>query len=123
MNPISLLLALALAAPPAGLRLFPVEPPAPRRPVVIVVHGRGFLKRDSAEFHRDALHALREGAFRATGDSLLESDDIRLVWYADLMDVRRAVLGSGASCETNPNNPDVGISPNSIFRSLALVAS
>ncbi|MEP7001318.1 MAG: hypothetical protein ABI969_12615 [bacterium] len=123
MNPISLLLALSLAASSATLPLLPFEQTAPRRPVVLVVHGRGFLARDSADFHRDALHALREGAFRATGDSLLESDDIRLVWYADLMDVRRAVLGNATSCETNTNNPDVGISPSSIFRSLALIAS
>jgi pimeloyl-ACP methyl ester carboxylesterase len=123
MSPISLLLALTFAASAVKIGNVPTERPAPRRPVVLVVHGRGFLARDSADFHRDALHALREGAFRATGDSLLETDDIRLVWYADLMDVRRAVQGSVTSCETNTNNVDVGISPNFIFRSLALVAS
>ncbi|MEO8622409.1 MAG: hypothetical protein ABI625_15160 [bacterium] len=123
MNPVTLLLALSLVASAATLPLLPVEHVAPRRPVVLVVHGRGFLARDSADFHRDALHALREGAFLATGDSLLESDDIRLVWYADLMDVRRAVLGTATSCESHTSNPDAGISPNTIFRSLALIAS
>src|SRR5258708_2892961 len=69
------------------------------RPIVLLVHGRGYLTRDSAAFRRESLSALRESAFRATGDSLLADSDLRLVWYADLMDARRRDSRSTASCE------------------------
>jgi hypothetical protein len=92
------------------------------RPVILVVHGRGFLSRDSAVFRREALKALREGAFRATGDSLLDDDDVRLVWYADLMAARRGA-GNSSLCDTGSDTADVGFSPGFLLRSLALVAS
>ena len=92
------------------------------RPVILVVHGRGFLTRDSAVFRRKALHALREGAFRATGDSLLDDDDVRLVWYADLMAARHGARSS-MLCDGPADSADVGLSPGFLLRSLALVAS
>jgi pimeloyl-ACP methyl ester carboxylesterase len=123
MSSTSLFLTLALltSAVPAAPRA--AERADAQRPLVLIVHGRGFLSRDSSDFRRQALRALREGAFRATGDSLLQNDDVRLVWYADLMDVRRSALGGSTLCATNAENADEGISPSFIFRSLALVAS
>ncbi|MEP6731882.1 MAG: hypothetical protein ABJE10_14640 [bacterium] len=66
------------------------------RPVVLVVHGRGQFGRDSAQIRRDALHALQNGANALMGTSLLEESDVRLVWYADLLDARSR--GSAPLC-------------------------
>lgn len=114
---IALLLTGAAATPHAGARVN-----VNGRPVILVVHGRGFLSRDSAVFRRNALQALREGAFRATGDSLLDDDDVRLVWYADVMAARRGTRRS-TLCERAADTADVGLSPGFLLRSLALVAS
>lgn len=122
MTATSLLLALTLTVSVAAFGAERAKRTDPRRPVILLVHGRGLLSRDSAEFRRDALHALRDGVFRATGDSLLDDDDLRLVWYADLMDVRRGVRMS-TSCEKNSDSTDTGISASFILRSLALAAS
>ena len=58
------------------------------RPVVLIVHGRGQIGHDSAQVRREALEALRAGAFGATGDSLFAERDVRLIWYADVLDSR-----------------------------------
>ena len=80
-------------------------PPAPGaergRPIVLVVHGRGQLGRDTAEIRRDALRALQGGARTLTGDSLLRSDDVRLVWYADLLDSRAQRAASTACVDAD----------------------
>ena len=123
----SLLLAVALTASTAVLARTSVNRPTPAthggRPIVLLVHGRGFLSRDSVAFRRQALSALREGAFRATGDSLFGDDDLRLVWYADLMDTRRQNMRSARACEAAADSAETGLSAASILRSLALVAS
>ncbi|MBC7673734.1 MAG: hypothetical protein H7247_15045 [Polaromonas sp.] len=116
-----LLLALMLTGAAAPQPDAPVKESA-GRPVILIVHGRGFLSRDSAAFRRKALHALREGAFRASGDSLLDDDDVRLVWYADLMAARRGAR-SVMLCDGPADTADVGLSPGFLLRSLALVAS
>lgn len=89
------------------------------RPLVLLVHGRGYLTRDSATFRRESLTALRESAFRATGDSLLGDADFRIVWYADLMDPRRR---STSSCDGRDRKSQDD-SPASVFQALAMVAS
>lgn len=94
----------------------------PGRPVILLVHGRGSISRDSAVFRRTALQALRAGAFRATGDSLFDDEDVRVVWYADLMATRRGTRTS-ALCERNDDISYVGISPGFFLRSLALIVS
>lgn len=119
----SLLLALTLAMSATVLGDTRAAQPDPRRPVILVVHGRGFLSRDSAVFRRQALNALREGSFRATGDSLLEEGDVRLVWYADLMDVRRRVARITTSCDNGAGSSDEGSSAGFFLRSLAQVVS
>ena len=95
------------------------ELPSALRPVILLVHGRGSIARDSATFRRAALQSLRAGAYRATGDSLFNDGDVRLVWYADLMTARRS--GSGSTLCARP--ADEGVSPSFLLRSLALVAS
>lgn len=73
-----LFLALAVATElPAQSR--------PGRPIVLVVHGRGQTARDTTGLRRDALHALRVGAQSIGGDSLLRDEDVRLVFYADVL--------------------------------------
>ena len=76
------------------------------RPVVLIVHGRGQIGHDSAQVRREALEALRAGAFGATGDSLFAERDVRLIWYADVLDSRwtgdnasrcRSMGGSGSA--------------------------
>ncbi len=119
----SLLLAVTVAISAAVAGDMQARRAAPHRPVILVVHGRGFLTRDSADFRREALHALREGAFRATGDSLLEEGDVRLVWYADLMDVRRREARSTTSCDNGVGSSDDGSSGGFFLRSLAMVFS
>ena len=122
MTPRTLLLALMLTGAVGYSRPRVPVGGAAGRPVILVVHGRGFLSRDSAVFRRNALQALREGAFRATGDSLLQDDDVRLVWYADVMAARRGA-GSSSLCDTGSDTAEVGFSPRFLLRSLALVAS
>lgn len=79
--------ALAAAAsatePPARA----VAAAAPR-PLVLLVHGRGQLGRDTASLRLELTRALQRGATAATGAPLLADDDVRLVWYADAVDAR-----------------------------------
>lgn len=123
MTPTAVLLALTLAISATVAGDVQARHTDPRRPVILLVHGRGFLSRDSAVFRRDALQELREGSFRATGDSLLEEDDVRLVWYADLMDVRHREARSLTSCDNGAGTSDDGNSAGFFLRSLAQVVS
>ncbi len=61
---------------------------AQQNPVVLIVHGRGQFGRDSAEFRRDAFHALEASLHDADADFKLAERDVRLVWYADVLDAR-----------------------------------
>ncbi len=56
------------------------------RPLVLVVHGRGQLGRDTAYVRREAYHALQRGFRAIDADVSLRESDVRLVWYADLLD-------------------------------------
>ena len=56
------------------------------RPLVLVVHGRGQLGRDSAYVRREVYHALQRGFRAIDADVSLRESDVRLVWYADLLD-------------------------------------
>ena len=75
---------LALPALPLAARS------QPARPLVLVVHGRGLLGHDSAEVRRDAWHTLDTGLRAAGADFSLGEGDVRLVWYADILDSRAA---------------------------------
>lgn len=67
------------------------------RPLVLIVHGRLQSGRDSAQLRREAFEALQDGARSVSGDSLIRSSDVRLVWYADLMSGRTRT-SSGSAC-------------------------
>lgn len=60
----------------------------PGRPVILFVHGRGMIDRDTAETRKLWLNSLRSTAKQITRDALVNDDDVRLVWYADVLDPR-----------------------------------
>ena len=77
-----------------------VAPPADRgRPVILLVHGRGMLDSDTADTRRLWFNALISGSQTITRDSLLAERDVRVVWYADVLDPR-----SNAGCEYGPKD-------------------
>ena len=83
------------------------------RPLVLVVHGRGQLGRDSAYVRREAYHALQRGFRAIDADVSLRESDVRLVWYADILD-SHALGGSVVACPASARgvasaSPDNGI--------------
>jgi len=78
MRSLALLLALLVAAAPL---------PA-QRPLLLFVHGRGHLDRDSARVRVEWERSLRLGARELETGPLFDDADVRLVWYADVLDPR-----------------------------------
>lgn len=70
------------------------------RPIVLLVHGRGMSDRDSAATRKMWLQALASGARTITREPLISDRDVRVVWYADVLDPR-----SGASCDYAAGDP------------------
>lgn len=72
------------------------------RPIVVLVHGRGHLEDDTAAIRR-MWHRDLDSALAAVGMPPLDSGDVRLAWYADVLDpsndagcaVTRSVGNSG----------------------------
>lgn len=60
------------------------------RPVVLLVHGRGMLATDTAAARKMWLNALTAGGKSITALPLLSDRDVRVVWYADVLDPRSA---------------------------------
>ena len=58
------------------------------RPVVLLVHGRGMLDRDTAVTRKLWLNALVSGGKSITTAPVITERDVRLVWYADVLDPR-----------------------------------
>jgi len=58
------------------------------RPVVLLVHGRGMLDRDTAATRKQWLEALVAGGKSIDKSPLLTDRDVRVVWYADVLDPR-----------------------------------
>ena len=81
----ALTLATALAVPSEDDR---------GRPVVLLVHGRGMLDHDTAATRKMWLNALASGGKTITSLPLLTERDVRVVWYADVLDPR-----SSAGCD------------------------
>lgn len=76
-------------------------PPNDRgRPVILLVHGRGMVDHDSAATRKFWVDALRGGVKGVAGDSLVTERDVRVVWYADVLDPR-----SVASCDYDATDP------------------
>ena len=104
-----------LSAVAVGLALTGAAPaPAQEndlRPLVLVVHGRGQLGRDSAFVRAEAFRALQRGFREIDADVSLRESDVRLVWYADLLDAHsfgNSVVACPASARnvasTSPDN-------------------
>src|SRR6185312_11274612 len=70
------------------------------RPLVLLVHGRGMLDRDTAATRKMWFDGLMSGAKTLTQDSLLTPNDVRVVWYADVLDPR-----SNGGCDYASNDP------------------
>jgi pimeloyl-ACP methyl ester carboxylesterase len=70
------------------------------RPVILMLHGRGMGDRDTAELRKLWLDGLTRGAKPLTRAPLVAERDVRLVWYADVLDPR-----SSESCDYTPDDP------------------
>ena len=70
------------------------------RPIVLLVHGRGMSDRDSAATRKMWQQALASGARTLTSEPIIADRDVRVVWYADVLDPR-----SGASCDYAATDP------------------
>lgn len=70
------------------------------RPVILLVHGRGLQDRDSVSSRKQWFDALRSGASALTRNTPLEDSDVRVVWYADVLDP-----ASGAGCDYTAADP------------------
>ena len=70
------------------------------RPVVLLLHGRGMLDRDTAETRKLWLDGLTSAGKRLAGSDLVTLRDVRLVWYADVLDPR-----STEGCDYDRSDP------------------
>lgn len=101
---VALAAAASAATPPART----VAAAAPR-PLVLLVHGRGQLGRDTASLRRELTRALQQGSTTATGAPLLADDDVRLVWYADAVDARATASGCASTVRSDASeDPAIG---------------
>jgi hypothetical protein len=73
-------LAATLAVGSTGL-----QPDDRGRPLILLVHGRGMLDRDSATTRRQWFQGLDSGTSSVAGRHLIEERDVRVVWYADVL--------------------------------------
>lgn len=76
----------------------PAAPPAEPRPLVVLVHGRGQLGADTAQLRREWTGDMN-AALGALGHAMLRDDDVRLAWYADVLDP--AVTGACPSASSD----------------------
>ena len=70
------------------------------RPVILLVHGRGMQDRDSVGVRKQWMDALRSGMTTVTRASSIGDGDVRVVWYADVLDPR-----SGDGCDYTADDP------------------
>jgi pimeloyl-ACP methyl ester carboxylesterase len=70
------------------------------RPIVLLMHGRGMNGRDTAATRRDWADALQAGVASLGAKSLLNARDVRVVWYADVLEG-----ASSANCDYAKNDP------------------
>ena len=69
------------------------------RPVILLVHGRGMLGRDTASTRKLWFSGLTSAGKALTREPLLDEGDVRVVWYADVLDTR-----SGEACDYAPSD-------------------
>ncbi|HTE44739.1 MAG TPA: hypothetical protein VK636_05800 [Gemmatimonadaceae bacterium] len=70
------------------------------RPVVLIVHGRGMLDRDTAATRKMWSSALVQAVRTFAPGSPITDRDVRAVWYADVLDPR-----STRGCDYAPSDP------------------
>lgn len=70
------------------------------RPVILLVHGRGMLGRDTAATRKLWFDGLKSGAALTTREPTIEDGDVRVVWYADVLDP-----ASSEGCDYAPTDP------------------
>jgi hypothetical protein len=64
------------------------------RPLIVLVHGRGVLLRDTTSARVAWQRALEAGASTLVQGKLLHEDDVRVAWYAGALDPRAALTCS-----------------------------
>lgn len=69
------------------------------RPLVLLVHGRGMLGRDTTATRKLWLNGLATGGQTLTDQPLIDDRDVRVVWYADVLDPR-----SAEACDYAPSD-------------------
>ena len=69
------------------------------RPVVLLIHGRGMLDVDTAATRKMWLDALTGGS-RSSAAGVISDRDVRVVWYADVLDPR-----SSGGCDYTSSDP------------------
>ncbi|MFN2564870.1 MAG: hypothetical protein ABR499_07675 [Gemmatimonadaceae bacterium] len=72
-----------------------------RRPIIILLHGRGQLGRDTARVRAEWQNALETGIWALTKRPLIDSGDVRLVWYADILDPTSSAGGCDATARAS----------------------
>jgi pimeloyl-ACP methyl ester carboxylesterase len=70
------------------------------RPVILLVHGRGMLGRDTALTRQLWFNGLKSGAATLTRSPVIEERDVRVVWYADVLDPN-----SSEACDYGYDDP------------------
>lgn len=66
---------------------FPLRAQSDRgRPVILLVHGRGMLGRDTAGTRQLWFNGLKSGSTMLTRSPVIDERDVRVVWYADVLD-------------------------------------
>jgi pimeloyl-ACP methyl ester carboxylesterase len=102
-----LLSAVALAATLAA----PSAEDDRGRPVILMIHGRGLLDRDTAELRKLWLNGLTSGGKLITQQPVVADRDVRLVWYADVL-----APASSETCDYSASDPrarrDAATDPN-----------
>jgi hypothetical protein len=85
---------LSLAVVLAGCIGASYSPSPELRPVVILVHGRGHLGQDTAALRREWKRDL-DSSLTLVGMPRLADADVRLAWYADVLDPDSEGSGRG----------------------------
>jgi hypothetical protein len=79
------------------------------RPIVLLLHGHGQLGHDTAEIREHWQRALETGLSKLTERPLIGPSDVRLVWYADILDpASSSGCDSDARAQPRPGGEDNG---------------
>lgn len=89
------------------------------RPVVLLVHGRGHMGDDTASLRRDWQRVLNDGLRGIGAAAELRDADVRLVWYADVLDPRQNAGCSPPARTRSARDTSGGVSGLGLFASIA----